>query len=411
VPEIYSDPIFAPANVLPWAGPLETGLRSELAEISGGLLLCRVLATRRLTVTLRRTSFPAGSRVGRRLRQCAGNLPIDVDYGLACIGLLTRPPLLRGFSLGDTWAWLRYRSAVANTAELRLREEWTAIDPHQKTILSDEVAVGLLCYFLARRIGFNYFGDTNYVANSVLPGIIQTRRPSRRGPAKSPDFIVVDRHGRVHVVECKGSQAAWRPLRRAMTKGRVQKGNVVVAAAVRGTSMVAGLFFPQWDSREQPRMHFIDPPQKRLFAQLEGVDPILLRMAVVQIFLAKHFALLGLAGTAARLSLTPLSALPALRLAEAADEAGGLSPSGEDIVREADHRSVDEQGHLIVSRFSVRYSRRELVAFSAAGAIFEHVRRLASAPANVKWTFSRDQRAVRILTPLGFTLEMSTSGQ
>src|ERR1041384_2446272 len=162
--------------------------------VGGAVLLGRhyvanilALTTRRVEITLLQSSFPRTSVVARRLRAAAGYRNIALDFGLICTGLLTRPPLVQGFSLGDTWAWLRYRRAFADTPDLRLREEWTGIDPHQKTILSDEVSVGLLGYFLIRRVGLTFLGDTNYVANAILPGIVQLGPPARRGPAKSPD--------------------------------------------------------------------------------------------------------------------------------------------------------------------------------------------------------------------------------
>jgi hypothetical protein len=74
------------------------------------------------------------------------NLPsiwqADVGIALLNTALWTRPPRYTGFDLADFWAWLRYMRAFADTPDLRLRQEWQDLDPHQKTILSDEVGVG-----------------------------------------------------------------------------------------------------------------------------------------------------------------------------------------------------------------------------------------------------------------------------
>jgi len=282
------------------------------------------------------------------------------------------------------------------------------IDPHQKTILSDEISVGFIGYVLMRRIGFTFVGDTNYVANVIQPGTIKLRQPARRGPAKSPDFIFVDHRGRIHVVECKGSQAGWRPLRRAMTSGQVQKANAAVVAPARGSSMVVGLLLAQWNSREESRMHFIDPPMKHVFADLQNVSPRIVRMAVIQICLAKHFALLGLTRAVGRLAATPVSELSGLGLEEITEEVGDLPMVDDDIVRDADQRSTDSEGRLVVDRFAIRCNRRRLLAFSGRGAVFGFISRLADAPGSVRWRFARDGQTGRIETPLGFVLEMST---
>ena len=142
---------------------------------------------RRVTVSIERSTWPAGSNQPQRFQPYLGARLIDVDRPLLCIALVNRPPALRGFDLGDTWAWLRYRPALAAPSELRLRQEWTDIDPHQKTVLSDEMGVGFVSYFLAHRLDFRYFGNTAYVANVLMPNVLWFRRRARRGPAKLPD--------------------------------------------------------------------------------------------------------------------------------------------------------------------------------------------------------------------------------
>ena len=367
------------------------------------------MRTRRLRISLRDTSWPPGDPTGDALRSRAGMQAIDMDYALACTAILTRPPVVRGFSLGDTWAWLRYGAAVADRPDLRLRQEWTMIDPHQKTIFSDEVAVGTICYFLADQIGFTYFGDTNYVANVVIPGIVRLRRRARRGPSKSPDFIAVDNSGLIHVVECKGSQAAWRPLRRAMSRGRPQKRNVAVPAAVRGSRIVAGLFIPQWGSRGAARMHFIDPPVRRTLARLRTVEPTTLAMGIVQIFLAKHLALLGLASAADQMALTPVSALAELDLTSTIEASGLVSDRGGEVIQQAEQRAVDGEGRTVVRRVTARFPRRTVERLAVRGGAFRHISGLARAPKTAGWRFARDDNGVRAVSPLGLTLELSSS--
>jgi hypothetical protein len=72
-----------------------------------------------------------------------------ISCALVFAALWTRPPVRYGFSLSDCWAWLRYFPAIAVNSELRLREEWTSLDPHYKTVLSgDLVSVSLPGFYI-----------------------------------------------------------------------------------------------------------------------------------------------------------------------------------------------------------------------------------------------------------------------
>ena len=80
---------------------------------------------------------------------------INVLCALMFTASWTRPPVRYGFSLADCWAWLRYFPAVAPTPDLRLCDEWTMLDPHQKTVLSGDFGVGFTTWFLVPNAGLH----------------------------------------------------------------------------------------------------------------------------------------------------------------------------------------------------------------------------------------------------------------
>lgn len=234
--------------------------------------------------------------------EAAGSYDVDLDAALIFIGLWTRPPTRPGFTLADCWAWLRYFPAFSGAKQLKLCQEWSDVDPHQKMIASDELGVGLTTWVLHRTLGFQKYSDTNWVLNVLAPGLwnYQTRPP--RGPAKSPDYIVEDGSGGISIVECKGTQTSLGELHRAVGRGQPQKQNVVPRG---GTmiihSLVAGAFVPQWSSRERATVLIVDPEWKVISDELQKHTAEDICLATGQVAYAKELSLFDLNETAASL--------------------------------------------------------------------------------------------------------------
>jgi hypothetical protein len=182
----------------------------------------------------------------------------DVLSAMLEVGILTSPPRYRAFHLSTFWAWLRYGAAVSNRhAELRLRALWSQIDPHQKTILSDDFGMAFPALFLKQNFAFEDFADTRYVLDRLLQGVAAPAGRAANGAAKLPDFIATDSVGRLHILECKGTQI-HRYLRHALARGVEQKNNVS-NGGIFASCMVSGLFVPQHRSQSGPELVFVDP--------------------------------------------------------------------------------------------------------------------------------------------------------
>ena len=178
--------------------------------------------------------------------------------------LWTRPPVRYGFSLADCWAWLRYFPAIAPTPDLRLCDEWTTLDPHQKTVLSGDFGVGFTTWLLSQTLGFTKYSDTLWVVNTLAPGAFRLASTASRGPRKSPDYIAESITGELSVLECKETQTSRASLVAALGRGIPQKANLqAIGATPLRHSLVAGLFIPQFHNSESAVIMVADPDWER----------------------------------------------------------------------------------------------------------------------------------------------------
>jgi hypothetical protein len=215
---------------------------------------------------------------------------------------------VHGFDLRDTWAFLRYGPAFATGPCLRLRPEWTDLDPHQKTVLSDDMGVAMSTYLLATQCRCTEFVDTAYALNAMWPSgsRFAVARRSKQGPAKLPDYIAKRRGERFVVLECKGTQVSRSKLQGALAGGRGQKTNLVPEAGTKvDACLVGGVFVPQWESSEEAEARFEDPDWEQVTAALDEAPRGLASLAIEQIALAKVLSLGGMAGAAGWLATTP----------------------------------------------------------------------------------------------------------
>lgn len=113
----------------------------------------------------------------------------------------------------------------------------------------------------------------------------------------------------INVVECKGTQSSRKDVRKAVGGGIPQKKNLVSAGSSKiNHTLVAGLFIPPKKSKEEALIYLSDPPQEGLSEVFARIAPERMQTGVIQIDLAKHFALMGLHSIADALASTDSSA-------------------------------------------------------------------------------------------------------
>jgi len=194
---------------------------------------------------------------------------ISLDFRLALLhlGIMTIPIDAPEASLSAYWAHIRYLTAPEPSMQrLALSRSWCRIDPHQKTILSDDWGMGISTYWLQETLGLTDFCDGYYFMNR-LRGRGVARYQSRRtrlGPSKSPDFVALDRQGRYHIIECKGTQSGARYLEGQIGDGFAQKRSLIFTSEnLVAQRLVTGLHIGTYDGSEPSLLIIRDPPPRR----------------------------------------------------------------------------------------------------------------------------------------------------
>lgn len=211
--------------------------------------------------------------VPKNLKGKSGPLSFDMLEVLIHIGLATRHPEQVGISVNDFWAFLRYLNCFSEGSDFRLNEKWQDVDPHQKTILSDDFGMGFASYYLTKQLNLISFVDTGYFLKHIPSLLINNR--SKRGPSKTPDFILLDSSFEMHLLECKGTQSSIKNLNKQIDSGLPQKRNIRDPKGIINEKLVTGIFIPQYNSSTDAIFRVIDPEFTLDFNEVEKEELII----------------------------------------------------------------------------------------------------------------------------------------
>ncbi|RYH23728.1 MAG: hypothetical protein EON54_24775 [Alcaligenaceae bacterium] len=205
--------------------------------------------------------------------------------------------------------------------------------------MSDDFGMGFSCHYLAEQHGIQAFANTSYLLDALVG--VTTLRPSKRGPAKSPDFIGIDSIGGLHILECKGTQTSVDYLWTAVRSGIAQKDNFTNSTPF-ASSMVGGIFVPQHNSAENALLLYVDPkPDRRLMA-MAAMPRERIAAAIYRISLAKELMAAGLwrAATAVEGRERPSALQTALGIESELAFAGFIRNNGI-WIRKMEYRSIE----------------------------------------------------------------------
>ncbi|WP_143748457.1 hypothetical protein [Mesorhizobium carmichaelinearum] len=171
-------------------------------------------------------------------------------------------------SLSEFWAWVRYLHAVAEDPDLRLTKAFFELDPHQKTILSDDFGMGVPIYWLMGKLNIATIADGRYFIDRIAASVgAVSAKPKKRGPGKSPDFVARDVNGIWHIIECKGTQTSggYREAQLGSsgppaTGAIAQKRTIQFPPGHSGQRLASGLYIGVEGSAHASGLHIIDPP-------------------------------------------------------------------------------------------------------------------------------------------------------
>jgi len=186
---------------------------------------------------------------------------------LHAIGRVTTPAVPNLADISSTWAIIRYIWAFDmedgyRNPPLILSNTAREIDFHQKTLLSDEVGMGMAYYLMT-----NYF-DTNEVIN-VSEALKNHSWNVFRQHSASPDFIFFNESFKhVYIVECKGNQTSYDSMLNQIRRGTEQVPSIIFQDGHRSISIVIGTCMLQ----NGTKIYVIDPPNGENDKQFEYPD-------------------------------------------------------------------------------------------------------------------------------------------
>lgn len=349
------------------------------------------------------------NQVPPKIDELRGSMTLSLGEILAKTAVLTRPPTVRGFHLSDYWACLRYGPAFAPGNSFRLREEWEDIDPHQKTILSDEIGVGVTCLLLQRALGLGPIVPTLHFLKAIEPDRFRLGRTNRVGSQKSPDYVGWrDESSKITVIECKGTQTKGN-LASAMDGGKEQKENLEPRPG--GTiehSLVAGLYIPRHSHSGPAEVRIADPePNDDLLRIVESTGLSIQQTAIGQLWLAKMFALLELDREANLLAETPAAELDKVT-AEIQTSLEPYREKGLSHVVEFRRALAGREGSMYIPRRFTVFARPGVVSeISEASSLTEYLLKRGQ-EGDGGWSTEQSETTTSVRLPMGFeaTLEM-----
>lgn len=233
--------------------------------------------------------------------------PVDIAAALNMLGALTLPGLVSPASPALTWAWLRYFLSIAGNNNFRITRDFSELDPHQKGILSDDLGVAISTQWLFDRLG----GFKSIIDGRLFlvqfPHLLLSQKKAgtaKVGPGKAPDYVVLDRNNRWHVLECKGTQSGAGFRDSVLDNAISQKNVILINGRIAGERIATGLSISHEDQRLNSSLRVIDPesdPALTLGPDDEGE----LNAGAHRLSAARALGVVGLSEAALELSLPP----------------------------------------------------------------------------------------------------------
>lgn len=263
--------------------------------------------TRTLDLTVDATTFP-GKKIPASLSP-TGPIRLNIAQAMLMLGTVSVPGGFSTASPARYWAWLRYLSAVSRTPDLRITPEFADLDPHQKTILSDDFGVAVCTKLLYDRLGG--LQDVidgrkfilQYASLVSLPKRAKKKLP-KVGGGKCPDYVLLDSAGKWHVLECKGTQTSPHYRKQQLKTAVAQKFAIQVKRTIAGERMAAGLFLAHEHSDLPSSVHIVDP-EPNPYVTIAPEDLLTAAHATRRLAVSRALGLAGFAILAEELSIPP----------------------------------------------------------------------------------------------------------
>lgn len=214
--------------------------------------------------------------IPQEFKKMQGCMDFEISELLFHISDITRNPFDYKMSLNNNWAFLRYINCFDSSKELRLRKEYRDVDPHQKTILSDDLGMGFASLFLDKSMKIIAIIDTHLFLK-YLPHL-KVSKGNKSGASKSPDFIVFDENKNLHLLECKGTQKSKSRSLFQMKKGLEQVDSIIDPKNIVNQRLVIGTYVSDFYSKSHSTITVMDPEFPYNFKDTSKEELIVLTM-------------------------------------------------------------------------------------------------------------------------------------
>lgn len=232
---------------------------------------------------------------------------MDLGRALLMLGTLTMPGLISSASPARFWAWVRYFLSIANDDDFRITRDFSDLDPHQKGILSDDLGVALSTQWLFDRLGgFKSILDGRHCMLQFPELLLtKTKAPTAKvGPSKAPDYVILDKSNRWHVLECKGTQSGPGFRDKFLKDALSQKQVIQINGQIRGERLAAGLSISHEDQYRDSSLKIVDPEIEPVLI-LEASQEAEMETKAHRLSVAGALGMVGLSEVAAEFALPP----------------------------------------------------------------------------------------------------------
>ncbi|TDM04693.1 hypothetical protein [Macrococcus carouselicus] len=179
----------------------------------------------------------------------------------------TKYPHLNKMLLNDYWALLRYFYCFSSDIDFKLSDIFKDVDAHQKTILSDDIGMGMAYCFMDATVGINGWVDTKFFLK-YYP-FLNPVNNGYRGNYKSPDFLVMDSNDEFYLIECKGTQNSITSQNKQIKDGKLQIQGIVDPESIIKEKLVMSSFIRYESSTKSSIFKIVDPEFNLDFSKVE----------------------------------------------------------------------------------------------------------------------------------------------
>lgn len=191
--------------------------------------------------------------------------PIELLHAL---GRVTTPTIPNLVDISSTWAMIRYiwafePSLRGRIEPLQLSIIAREIDSHQKTLLSDQMGVGIASYLMGKCMNSPESIDVDVALRTPNWNIDKQF-------STSPDYLFFnDSANPVYIVECKGNQTSRNGCINQLRRGTEQVPSIIFRDGRKATSLIIGSCMFQ----DYTETYMIDPPDERDAGYKEYPEP------------------------------------------------------------------------------------------------------------------------------------------